>query len=149
MFKLLALEKALRALFGVPVTRPRRGARTAESGPAPTVRAVQADKAGRQKFTVAFDGAVRAQLSRTLKELLMLLAADDGPSPDAIVAWKSLDKLGKLLQDLLGRNFDRQRVTQLVWRLRNALGPEAGLVETRTGLGVRLRIVRAGAVHKS
>lgn len=114
-------------------------------GPAPTVEDLRMEEVGQGRAVVTFDNAKRVNLSPTLKALIAILAADEGVSPDALVAWKSFERLAELLEKRLDRKFSDHALSQLLWRLRESLGAaglDRDLVESRPGLGARLRLKR-------
>ncbi len=143
--KLYNLEKAVEDQEGgAPARRTRRVAKL-PPGPASTVLDFHMEVVGGGKVVVSFDNGKQVTLSPTLREILVLLARDTGESPDDLVAWKSLDRLGELLEKRLGREFDHHAVSQLLWRLREAFKAvdlDRGLIESAPELGARLRLKR-------
>jgi hypothetical protein len=129
-----------------PPPRPRRPAPPAGSAPvAETLRFEGMDKG---RAVVSLGGAKRVALPPALAELVGVLASDDLPSPDEFVAWKSLDRLGELLEKRLARRFTRHNVSQLLSRLRKALKGadlDPRLIESSQPLGARLRLRRRQA----
>jgi len=142
---LYVVERAMQKQ-GIPTSarrRPRVG-KTLQ-GPAPTVQDVQYAGVGMGRVTVTFDQGEQVTLSRSLKELLVILAADVGESPDDLVAWKSFDRLGELLEKRLDRKFNHHTVSQLLCRLRKSFEAGSrgrGLIESSPELGARLRLKR-------
>ena len=97
---------------------------------------------------VSFDGAKRVALPPALTELIGILASDEGQSPDELVAWKSFDRMGELLEKRLGRPFSNHNVSQLLSRLRGVFKGadlDQRLVESSRSLGARLRLKRRQA----
>ena len=145
---LYVVENALAEQAGAALPRrPRRTAGAAE-GPAPTVRDFQMREAAGGAALAAFDHAGQVKLPPALKELAAILAADEGESPDDLVAWKSFDRCCEWLEKRLhrGRKVDRHALAQLIWRLRKALaaaGLARGLIESVPALGARMRLQRA------
>ncbi len=142
-WKLYKIEKKLQDREGPAPRRRRRRASTTPEGPAPTVEDFQMKAAGNGRAVAIFDNAKQVTLSRTLKELTAILAADEGESPDDLVAWKSFDRLGELLEKRLGRKFAHHALSQILWRLRElieAAGIGRSLIESVPALGARLRL---------
>jgi hypothetical protein len=142
-WKLFRLEKLLDKRKGSAQWPPPAGA--TPKGPAPTVQDLRWEDAGHGRAVVTFDNAKQVTLSPGLKALIAILAADEGASPDDLVAWKSFDRLAELLEKRLGHEFSHHARSQLLWRLRESLaaaGLERGLIETDPGLGARLRLKR-------
>ena len=139
------IENMMEARGGaIRVRRPRRKP-PRPGGPAPTVQDIQVEEAPGNTFVVTFDGSKRVTLSRTLKELIAILAEDAGESPDELVAWKSFARLAEALGARLGRRHGHHAVSQLLWRLREALAAisaGAALVESAPRQGARLRLKR-------
>ena len=92
-----------------------------------------------------FDNGAKVTLPWALAELVAILSSEEGQSPDELVPWKSLDRIGELLGKRLGREFDRHAVSQLLWRLRGlfkSAGINQWLIESERKLGARLRLKR-------
>ena len=85
----------------------------------------------------------KVTISRALKELIEILAADEGDSKDELVPWKSRDAVCEQLAKHPVHKFTRQALSQRVYLLRKALSvtiPRGGdLIETSAVLGLRLR----------
>jgi hypothetical protein len=144
-WKLYILEKAVGEQSGTGEVRRRPRHAKLPQGPAPTVQDLQMEEVGNGGVIVTFDNAKQVVLSRALRELLAILAADAGESPDELVAWKSLDRLGELLEKRLARKFKHHTISQLLWRLREslkAIDNGGGLIESAPELGARLRLKR-------
>jgi hypothetical protein len=131
----------------------RRGPQThAAAGPPPVAHDLGLARMEGGGAAVTIDGGKRIALPPTLAELIAILAADEGESPDELVAWKSFDRVCELLEKRLGRKYDHHAVSQLLWRLREALEAvnyDRRLVESAPAVGARLRLKRrpsAGAL---
>ncbi|MCX6627728.1 MAG: helix-turn-helix domain-containing protein, partial [Candidatus Solibacter sp.] len=97
---------------------------------------------------VTFDNAKQVTLPPTLAALITILISNGEESPDELVAWRSIDRVGELMQKRLGRAFSAHAVSQLVWRLRAKLagaGLDPRLVESSPASGLRLRLKRQAA----
>jgi hypothetical protein len=126
----------------------RRAPRRAVGGPAPAGHDWQLEELPDGRAAVRIDTEKPLTLTATLAALATILAAAEGPSCDELVAWKSLDRIGDLMEKRLGRVFDRHAVSQLLWRLRvkfGAAGMDPRLVESAPPLGARLRLKRRSA----
>ena len=146
---LYEIEKVVEEQAGVDVA-PRRAPRAAglPQRPALTVHDLHIDEVGDGRVVVTFDNVKQVALSRALKEVLAILAADTGQSPDDLVAWKGFDQLGELLEKRLDRKFDRHAISQLLYRLREALKTidnGRSLIESSPALGARVRLKRRPA----
>jgi hypothetical protein len=139
---LYEIEKALQELSGPDPPRPPRAT---PKGPAPTVENFRVEEGGHGRVIVTLDNAKQVTLPPALAALIAILAADEGTSPDHLVAWKSFDRLAELLEKLLGRQFSAHALSQLLWRLRESLDAadlDRDLIESLPGLGARLRLKR-------
>jgi len=128
-----------------PNPPPRARHAVPAAGPAPVAEALRFEGMDKGRAVVSLGGAKRVALPPTLAELVGVLASDDSPSPDELVAWKSLDRLGDLLEKRLARRFTRHNVSQLLSRLRKALKGadlDPRLIESSQPLGARLRLRR-------
>jgi hypothetical protein len=148
LWELYTMERALAEKDG-PAPKRRASRLGAEPpGPAPTAHDCQYTVQEGGGGAVTFDNAKRVTLPPALAELIAILISSADESPDELVAWKSLDRVGELMQKRLGRAFSAHAISQLVWRLRGKLA-EAGLdprlVESSTASGVRLRLKRRAA----
>jgi len=127
----------------------RRGPRPpAPAGPLPAVQNLHLEGMEKKRAVVSFDGGKRVALPPALAELIGILASDDGQSPDEFVAWKSFDRLSILLEKRLDRPFSHHNVSQLLFRLRKALGGaglDHRLIASEPPLGARLRLKRRPA----
>jgi len=142
-WKLYRLEKLLEEREGPDPPHPPPVA--TPKGPAPTVQDLRIEEVGHGRAVVTFDNATRVTLSPTLKELTAILAADEGESPDELVAWKSFERLTERLEKRLGRKFSDHALSQLLWRLRESIaaaGLDRRLIESVPGQGARLRLKR-------
>jgi hypothetical protein len=145
-WQLYELERAVEEQAGVTAAARRvpREARMPQR-PALTVHDFRKDEVGDGRVVVTFDNVKQVALSRTLMEVLVLLAADTGQSPDDLVAWKGFDRLGEMLGKRLDRKFDRHAISQLLYRLREALKAidnGRSLIESSPALGARVRLKR-------
>lgn len=143
---LYEIEKVVEEQAGVGAA-PRRAPRAAAlpQRPALTVHDFRMAKVGDGRVVVTFDNAKQVALSRTLLEVLVILAADTGQSQDDLVAWKGFDQLGEMLGKRLDRKFDRHAISQLLYRLREALKAidnGRSLIESSPALGARVRLKR-------
>jgi len=142
---LYQLEKAVLEREGPAPQRRRRRPAALPGRPAPTAEDLQMKAVENGRAVVTFDNAGQMTLPRTLKHLAAILASDEGESPDDLVAWKSYDRLGELLEKSLDRKFARHSLSQLLWRLREALtaaGFDRDLIEGDPARGARLRLKR-------
>jgi len=125
--------------------RPWRGHRmTVPAGTGPVAHNLAIEQLGDGTTAATINGGKRITLPPALAALLETLAADDGASPDELVAWKSFERIREVLEKRLLRKYSRHAVSQLLWRLRGALnsgGSDRGLVESTTA-GARLRYTR-------
>ena len=143
---LYEIEKVVEEQAGVDVA-PRRAPRAAglPQRPALTVHDLHIDEVGDGRVVVTFDNVKQVALSRALKEVLVILAADTGQSPDDLVTWKGFDQLGEMLGKRLDRKFNRHAISQLLYRLREALKAidnGRSLIESSPVLGARVRLKR-------
>jgi hypothetical protein len=128
---------------------PGKGAGTGtgvKCGPAPVAHDMRVVKDAGGRAVLRIDHDKQVPLPRTLAELAAILVCDAGESPDGLVAWKSFDEVGALMQQRLGRKFEHHTLSQLLWRLRKLLGPVCPngqmLAESRPEKGMRLRVKR-------
>jgi len=143
LWELYVIEGALAKPGDRRPSRPPRLADPSAQGPAPTVQDVKVRRLEGGGAEVILDAARRFKLTRTLAVLAAILAADDGPSSDELVAWKSFDRIASLLEKNLGRRFGHHTVSQLLWRLRVSFSPVSRrLVDSAPSFGARLRLKR-------
>ena len=143
-FGLFAVEKALQDRGPAPAPAPAKRAAPPE-GPAPAVHDFRIEEASGGSVVATFDNAKQVTLTRTLAELAIILASDEGESPDELVAWKSFERVGELLLERLGRKFSRHAISQLLLRLRKSLmvvDSSRRLVQSVPQVGARLRLKR-------
>lgn len=94
---------------------------------------------------VAIDDVKPFRLTAGLSTFLDRLAADDGASDDALVAWKSRATLREWFEGLIGRPVDPKYVNNRVEVLRRHLrkaGVKRELVHTDDAKGVRFALRR-------
>ena len=145
-WQLYELERAVEEQAGAPAAARRvpREARMLQR-PALTMHDFRMAEVGDGRVVVTFDNVKQVALSRTLMEVLVILAADTGQSPDDLVTWKGFDQLGEMLGKRLDRKFNRHAISQLLYRLREALKAidnGRSLIESSPALGARVRLKR-------
>jgi hypothetical protein len=146
-WELCMIERVLLARGEGAGTPPHRPSASAPRPPIPkpvVQNCTLAGVAGGASEATLDNGAI-VTLPTALAELLAILASEEGQSPDELVPWKSLDRMGELLGQRLGRKFDRHAVSQLLWRLRGhfkSAGISEWLIESARELGARLRLKR-------
>lgn len=93
------------------------------------------------------DGNREYFLPPLLHKLLVILAdAENGAVWDALVGWKHIEDVRKALGADQEREISRTSLTSLVWRLRQALGKDRHLVQTRRAERlIRFALKRGGA----
>ena len=145
LWELYTIERASAEKDGpVPPRRPLRRAAVL-AGPAPVAQVCEPHGVKGGGVVVTFDSGKQVALPRALAELFRVLVSGEGPSPDELVAWNSFDRMGKLLEQRLGRPFNHHTVSQLLTRLRGKLEEadlDPRLVESSAALGARLRLKR-------
>jgi hypothetical protein len=94
---------------------------------------------------VSIDGSAPLRLSPGLWRLLSLLSDEKaGDSTDDCIGWKQVVEVRMKLSKEFGRKVTKHGLENLIWRLRDALGPDnRDLVQTRKGEGlIRLALRR-------
>lgn len=118
------------------------------AGPAPVAHNCRLEVQEKGRATVTFAEGKQVSLPPALAVLTAILVSGEGGSPDELVAWKSLEGIGQLLEERLRRTYNRHAVLQLLSRLR-AVFRDAGfdprLIESAAPLGARLRLKRRPA----
>jgi len=139
------LDEIKRAIE-VKATLPRkRNPDPIPPGPAPTVQNLRLDAGEKGRAIALFDGGKPVPLTPALAALLAILKFDDGEPQGELVAWKSLDAIGALLEHKFRRAFKHHSVSNLLNRLREVLkeaGLDRRLIESEKLLGARLRLKR-------
>ena len=130
--------------FGIkPILKP---------GAAAGVSEIKSVARGDGSRVVHVDGRAGVPLTGNLADLLEVLKADTGDSPDLFVSWKSLGVVVDRLKACTGRNLSGKAVRQLIYRLRNQLeyhGENRLLVQSDRRLGYRFALRRgAGSIVK-
>lgn len=121
-----------------PVPKARR-----QPGPLPSAQNFHLEVLDQGRAVISFGEGRRVPLTPALAALTAILVFGEGESPDGLVAWKSLDRIGQLLKAQFGRGFDHHAVLNLLSRLRKAFqraDVDPLLVESAPPVGARLRL---------
>ena len=149
-----AAGRLMQANPAVVDERPRRCALSREGrvaleqlaacGVRSLVRGISPD--GVARFRI--DGGGEFTLPPLLAELLVALAADEGPSDDDWVAWKSREAIIARISSRTGRRWSRHALAEAIHKLRGGLfaaGVNPFLINSHRSLGVRLAFRRGPA----
>jgi hypothetical protein len=149
--ELCAIERAVAEKDATPTPRRPRPRPPAPAGPAPTEQNLCFEVLKNGRAAVSFPEGKRVSLPPALAALFAILASGEDQSPDELVGWKSLDRIGRLLKEQFpekNKKYSHHAVLQLLSRLRatfRGAGLDPRLIESAAPLGARLRLKRRPA----
>ncbi len=95
---------------------------------------------------IRVDGGKAFLLTRSLTELLRIIASDGGEGKELVVGWKSKRDIVLQMEKVFGRSFGRHTLDNLIYRLRRDLIDKGdvhpGLLQTDRRRGVRFALRR-------